>query len=181
MQKDLNGEIFQARSKRSESAYRMWGDAERRFWSKVKIGTQSECWPWIGGGFRNGYGSVTYLAKKRIAHRLAYFFTYGPFNQSLDCCHKCDNPSCCNPNHLFLGSAKENMADCLKKGRCKRASGVNNGKSKLTKEQAMEILSDLQCSRAHRKELADKFGVTYSCICHVIYGDTWSWLNRLRT
>lgn len=99
---------------------------EERFWEKVsKASHPKGCWEWVGsrthhyGRIRRGGRGTPILQANRVAWEL----TYGPIPDGLDVCHKCDNPPCVNPDHLFLGDAKANMADMLAKGRCKRATG----------------------------------------------------------
>lgn len=98
----------------------------RRFWSKVLRGDPKECWPWIGGNGRNGrpskkdganYGLYNWGPKNYIASRFAWMATYGEPGDGLFVLHKCDNPPCCNPTHLFLGTPLENAQDMVKKGR----------------------------------------------------------------
>jgi hypothetical protein len=99
----------------------------RRFWAHVdKSGGPDACWPWHGGHVGRGYGHTTwsdnYERIEIMAHRQAYEFEFGgPIPQGLQVCHKCDNPPCCNPAHLFLGTATENLVDAYTKGRRKRA------------------------------------------------------------
>lgn len=87
-----------------------------------------ECWNWIGTKNRNGYGIIFWGSKKhkprKMATRVAYEIAYGPFDKSLYVCHKCDNPSCVRPDHLFLGTQFDNMRDCAKKKRWKNQGSV---------------------------------------------------------
>jgi hypothetical protein len=95
--------------------------AECRFWSKVdKSGGPDACWNWMAKSRShsgNGYGNFNYNGKAAHAHRVAWELTNGPIPNGLFGCHKCDNPLCCNPAHLFLGTAKDNSADMHAKGR----------------------------------------------------------------
>jgi hypothetical protein len=95
---------------------------EDRFWRYVKRNGPLECWPWIGpiAKYRRGYGQFKRdgrRGKSENAHRLAWEFTHGVPPDHLFVCHRCDNPPCCNPAHLFLGTPKENHDDMVSKGR----------------------------------------------------------------
>lgn len=102
-----------------EVAERQHADTERqalRFWSKVDRRDANECWLWKAGVGRSGYGLFWDGEKVRTASRMAYLFAKGDPGK-LQVHHTCDNPLCCNPDHLWLGSHKENMRDMLSKGR----------------------------------------------------------------
>lgn len=88
-----------------------------RFWSKVRRGSASECWPFTGSCDPKGYGRFHHLGNGRLAHRVAWELVNGAPPPGLQACHKCDNPPCCNPAHLFLGTDAENKSDMRSKGR----------------------------------------------------------------
>ncbi len=102
-----------------------------RFWSKVE--KTSDCWHWRGCHFRCGYGSFKYQGKATGSHRIAWMLTNGIIPTGLDVLHRCDVRSCVNPNHLFVGSHSDNMADMKAKGRIGiRHRGEHHHKAKLT-------------------------------------------------
>jgi hypothetical protein len=91
---------------------------ECRFWSKVdKSGGDESCWEFIGAKANFGYGSFRFLGKADRGHRVAWQLKEGAIPNGLFVCHSCDNPPCCNPAHLFLGTARDNVADMRAKGR----------------------------------------------------------------
>ncbi len=87
------------------------------FWNNVLIGEPSECWPWLASEGSTGYGQFGIDCKPWIASRIAYYSQYGIDPMEHEVCHRCDNPPCCNPFHLFLGTHSDNMQDCSRKGR----------------------------------------------------------------
>lgn len=90
---------------------------------------EDACWIWRGGKDKNGYGYFKYLGKTRKAHRVSWeFYKDGNKHESLLVCHSCDNPSCVNPYHLWLGTPKDNMEDKVRKGRWKGGGQDNRGK-----------------------------------------------------
>lgn len=92
---------------------------EERFWANVKRGNSDECWEWQRST-SDGYGHMTYEKRYIIAHRAAYEFTYGAIPDGLFVLHRCDNRRCCNPDHLWLGTNRDNVLDSVSKGRWRR-------------------------------------------------------------
>lgn len=88
-----------------------------RFWSKVDIKGPDDCWEWQASMYPNGYGQFRLSKQEGYAHRSAWTLINGEIPKGMYICHKCDNRACCNVNHLFLGTHKDNMQDCSKKGR----------------------------------------------------------------
>jgi len=119
------------------------------------------CKEWDGGAFTSGYGSVYYEGKARRAHRLVYeFFSGDMIPKALCVLHKCDNPICVNPFHLFLGTHKENMEDKVKKGR-----QYTGGHSlKLSKEQAKQLVSEYTGVYGNITELAKKYNIARNTV-----------------
>ena len=88
------------------------------FWARVDRSAGDEaCWPYTGSRRGNGYGRLRLFGKYELAHRVAYRLTAGDIPDALHVCHRCDNPPCCNPAHLFVGTHQDNMNDKVAKGR----------------------------------------------------------------
>lgn len=94
-----------------------------KFWEKADL--SGNCWNWQASKNENGYGYVRAYGKTCYAHRIAYTLIYGPIPEGFVVCHKCDNPSCVNPGHFFLGTSKENTEDMMTKGRYGRHKVLN--------------------------------------------------------
>lgn len=144
----------------------------QRFWSKVD--KSGDCWAWTAAKLNNGYGQFKVRSYKVVtAHRLSYEMANGPINDGLFVCHTCDNPSCVNPDHLFLGTPKDNAQDMVSKGRGKAGGpfiGSANGNATLN-ETAVEEIRSLPLSY---RALAKQFGVSKSQIARIKTGFAWS-------
>lgn len=147
-----------------------------RFEAKVdRSGGPDACHPWIGwndGGF--GYGRLQIGGRggpRPRAHRVAWELAYGPIPDGLQVLHRCDNPPCVNPCHLFLGTAIDNVQDRHEKGRSRGPCGEDHGRSKLTEDQVREIrrLQGIEPVRA----IAAKMGVSPSAVQFILIGHTW--------
>jgi HNH endonuclease len=132
---------------------------EERFWTNVD--KSGECWTWSGDRDAKGYGTV-YIAsrKKDRCHRVSWRLTFGEIPEGLFVCHKCDNPPCCRPGHLFLGTPKDNAIDMAEKGRA--------AISKISPQQAKEILSKYTGSRGEQRRLASEYGVSQPTIWRIV-------------
>ena len=116
-----------------------------RFWSKVNKKGINDCWEWIAS-YRGKYGQITVKKEKYLAHRFSWILHYGnPGTQWV--LHKCDNPKCINPKHLFLGTPKDNTQDMISKKR--KPLGEKHLSSKLTNQQIYSIRN----SQLKQKEL----------------------------
>jgi hypothetical protein len=123
-----------------------------RFWSKVTRG--EGCWEWAGRRHRQGYGAFWIGCKIFLAHRVAYELEGGAVPSGLCVCHRCDNPPCVNPAHLFLGTQRENVADMVSKGR---------GNVRLSAADIEEI-KRLQAAGMYQRDIAARFGVCVTTV-----------------
>lgn len=148
----------------------------RRFWSRVEREGDG-CWEWQGGRFRAQYGRHVSSGPLSQAHRASWIFFNGPIPSGLFVCHRCDNPPCCNPDHLFLGTHQDNMVDCLRKGRANKrpARGAKNGRAKLTETQVREIRR-LSAGGTRNCEIAPMFGISQKTVWGVVNRQTWSYV-----
>lgn len=124
-----------------------------RFHEKYVINSHSGCWTWIGAKIPQGYGYIRHEGKNIPAHRASYILAHDEIPGGMIVCHKCDNPSCVNPDHLFIGTHKENMKDMEVKGRSR----------KLSRQQIDEMLSALASGNT-QNELAAKYKISRSTI-----------------
>jgi hypothetical protein len=145
---------------------------EERFWAKVEI--TSTCWVWRGGPRRRRYADITVerLGPKRWRteriNRVAWKLAYGPIPDGMYVCHKCDNPWCVRPSHLFLGTATDNMRDMAAKER---------GTAKLTAVDVIEIRRLYAAGNITQKNLGDRFGVNRATISYALR-KTWRHVPR---
>lgn len=151
---------------------------EQRFLEKVSPCPLTGCWWWTGGSFSNGYGMfwVNDLNRVTQAHRVAYSLRHGSIAAGAFVCHRCDNPPCVNPDHLFIGTAADNMRDKARKGRGNAPKGERHGRRKLAASQAEEILR--RCNSGERPAaLAAEFGVSRHTVELIASRKNWRHLN----
>lgn len=146
-----------------------WGHmtAEDRYWANV-IKTDG-CWGWRGAT-SHGYGVFGALKKRYKAHRFSYELHHGPIGEGLVVCHRCDNPPCSNPDHLFLGTTADNMADAAAKNRMPR--GTAHHMARLTPERVREIRARYDAGET-LYGLSKRFGVHRRTLRSAIIRKTW--------
>ena len=139
---------------------------KQRFLNNVKLPINpSLCWEWISWK-TGGYGHISINNEIFHAHRLSWIIYNGEIPDKLCVCHHCDNPSCVNPDHLFLGTRKENNQDMAHKGR-------HRGNRKLTKEQVIEIKKLYILDNTSHRQLAKIYNVSHSTIGYLLRRKTW--------
>ena len=143
------------------------------YWAYVaKTDDASSCWIWTGGRNTAGYGALRNRQHRgKLAHRLSWEMAYGPIPDGLIVCHRCDNPACVRPDHLFLGTLVDNVVDMVNKGRQSRGAAKRN--AKLSDDHVRQIKA-LLMQQVPRKTLAERFGVCRSTISHIATGRQWS-------
>lgn len=149
-----------------------------RFWSKVALTSDpNKCWNWEGSKRRKGYGriAITVAPNKDISvivTRLSYYLHHNidPIGKAI--LHSCDNPSCVNPNHLLLGSNKDNTDDMMKKGRGVQPKGSHHGKSKLTEEIVLAIREKFK-NGVPPKDLRKEYTVDQGQLSRILNRKAW--------
>ena len=142
-----------------------------RFWAKMERHGPDDCWEWQAYCNKAGYGCVNLSPHGPfLANRVAYYLHYGRQPGNLHVLHTCDNPACCNPKHLWLGTTQDNNADRVRKGRSARQGGEANGEARLTEEEVRDIL----LSSEPLAELANRYQVGLTAISNIQRGLNWT-------
>ena len=145
---------------------------------KLKVKKTHSCWLWRGALDTKGYGQIRAqpgdgFKSMRLAHRVSYELFIGKIPEGMGVLHKCDVRNCVNPNHLWLGNAKDNSLDMMMKGRGVWHTGEKNKRSILTARQVRRIRERYASGRWSKPELAKKYGVSNGAIYAIIDGKTW--------
>ena len=149
-----------------------------RLWSRIDK-TPDGCWEFTGCRTPKGYGQLNRGARGQgliPAHRAAWEITNGPIPKGMFVCHRCDNPPCCNPDHLFLGTPADNSSDMTAKGRSTR--GERNPTAILNEPIVAEIKLLLSQGRS-AASLGRQFGVSRGAIDHIKRGVNWKHVQPL--
>lgn len=140
-----------------------------RFWSHVDVSTDFQCWNWRGVKNNSGYGRFSMCGKWIPAHRLSYSLIKGDISEEHVIRHTCDNPSCCNPHHLLVGTHAENSGDAVARGRT--AKGERSGRTRLKNEDVEYIRKNPDGLTL--TALSAKFGMAKSSIHYIRCGRSW--------
>jgi hypothetical protein len=139
-------------------------------------GGPDACWPWLGWKDKRGYGYKQLGYRKRIfAHRMAWMVVNGEIPEGMNVLHSCDNPSCCNPAHLSLGTHADNVADCVRKGRHSKGKRIRDGLpacAKITPKDVVEIRS-LVASGCRTMDVAKQYGLRPCTITNIVKRKRW--------
>lgn len=152
---------------------------EADFWQHVSMPDENGCMTWGGSRDKDGYGVLKHGGRFYRAHRLAYAIANDDDPGALYVCHACDNPPCCNPDHLWLGDNRANQLDAVAKGRrpVMQQSGQDNGNAKVTEAQARHII-ELIASGRKNIEIATAFGLHHATVSAIRRGKSWPDLPR---
>ena len=160
-----------------------------RFWGKIR--KSAGCWNWQGYRMQQGKWYGMFQARKvalmpMLAHRVAWELTNGPIPPGMCVCHHCDNPACCRPSHLFLGTFRENNEDRTRKGRTAAGDhngarthpecvpqGEHNGQSKITAAVVRKIRSEYSPWVVSQRVLALKYGICQQQVSTILRGEHW--------
>lgn len=148
-----------------------------RIFKRVVQDAATGCWNYHGGRSSSGYGIVSVCNKSVGAHRLSFELANGPIPKGLWVLHRCDNPSCINPDHLFLGTAADNNADCKSKRRTACRIGEKNTRARLVEKTVMEIRRLANTGISQRK-IARQFGISQQHVSAISRGRFWSHLQE---
>jgi predicted XRE-type DNA-binding protein len=159
---------YQQKDRRAE---RWLNNLKNRFWKRIKMGTAEECWVWQGATSHK-YGYLHVMKRRIPAHRLAFIFHNNlRISDALYVCHKCDNPPCCNPDHLFLGTHRDNEDDKVRKGR--QLKGERHNLAKLKAKQVEIIRKVYRQEKVSQKELSILCGVGQPQINRIVNNQNW--------
>lgn len=146
---------------------------EKRFWSKVDVRGENECWPWTATRDENGYGHIYFFGKITKASRASYVLANGPIPAKGVIMHSCDNPTCVNPRHLSCGTQLDNVRDCAAKGRRANLKGSAHGNAILDEETVNAIRNANSTGAFSFAELGRAFGIRKGLVFDICYRRIW--------
>ncbi len=142
------------------------------------------CWEWLGSRTKEGYGHINIRIARRsyvqkYVHRLMYQESAGVLDDASKVLHRCDNPGCANPSHLFLGTQADNMHDRDRKGRGYFKTGSQHPQAKLTDQDVISVRLAATDGSLIRREAMDRLGISDATLSRIISGKTWSHLLNI--
>lgn len=153
---------------------------EDRFWKKVNVVKGNECWNWISFCNPKGYGMFRIGGRKGrmwLSHRVAWVLTHGDILDDLQVLHRCDNPPCVNPAHLYLGRNSDNIRDKVDRGRSSfsqpKHQNDKHWRAKLTNEQVQYIRSNYKGIKGEQLKFAQQYNVSRATICNILKNKSW--------
>lgn len=142
-----------------------------RFWSRVDVGKKDECWLWQAGVDWDGYGLFKVKGVSNRSNRMAYAFAIGSIPADMKIIHSCDNPGCCNPRHLSVGTNLDNARDRITRDRQAKGTSINT--CKLTEEQVLYIRQRYAEGDIRQIDLAREFGITQVNVSEIVLRRSW--------
>jgi len=142
-------------------------------WRQIDIRNEDDCWEWVGHKDKNGYGRATINRKDYRSHRIVYKETYGTIPEGLFILHTCNNPSCCNPNHLYTGTNQDNMDQMVADGRSPHLIGEKSGTHKLKEKDVLEIRQLYSTGEYTQRDLSKKYGISQTEISRIYHRTRW--------
>lgn len=148
---------------------------EERFLTKYSINPISQCWEWTARKYPSGYGQFSWLVppnkhKTQLSHRCSYLLFKGPIPIGINVLHKCDNPSCVNPDHLFLGTTQDNSDDKVSKNRHNHG---NISHQHILSELDVRNIRSQPISNGCISKWSKLYNVSYTCMFNVVHNITW--------
>ena len=145
-----------------------------RFWDRVYKLNNDECWEWLSYKDKDGYGKFYWREIKQslTAHRYSWIMHFGKIKSGYEVCHHCDNSSCVNPRHLWLGTHQDNIDDMWRKGRANPLKGENHPCAKITEKNVLEIRNLLQTELTHR-QIGNMYNVSKFVVSDIKRNKTW--------
>lgn len=143
-----------------------------RFWEKVDKRSPDECWIWKGNKSPQGYGFIVTDQKMYRSHRVCYELCNGPIPKGMYVCHRCDNPQCVNPSHLWLGTPAENNRDRANKKRNNHTFGELHPSAKINSADVVEIRKMAE-QGVRQRDIATLYGITQHSVWSIIHRKTW--------
>lgn len=147
------------------------------FWKHVPQRGPEECWEWTAVRLPKGYGQFHVAGKTVLAHRFAYELYFGSIAPGIVVCHRCDNPPCVNPAHLFAGTTSDNQRDKVAKGRAvsngPKIKGEGNGRARLSAEDVVAIRALHAATGESAARIADRYGISPTAARKIVVRETW--------